>query len=103
MLGQGQRHRRVDAPGADLADDDEVIRVRVQGGTDVLVDGRVAVERGGVEVVDAKLYGAPQDGARRCRVQLLELHRAVPDPGDLVRSECDGAAGALRGHSSVPR
>ena len=79
----------VDAPRADLADDDEVVAgTGAERGPDAAVHLAVRVERRGVDVVDAELDGAAQqgDGVLGRRRLRLELHGAVADPGDLELS-----------------
>ncbi|CAM5428635.1 hypothetical protein SVIOM342S_04907 [Streptomyces violaceorubidus] len=60
-----------------------------------LVDEAVAVELGGVEVVDAEFHRAAHqcDRGAAVGVQTLQLHRAVPDPGDGAARERPRAAG----------
>lgn len=100
-LCEGQRDRCVHPACTDLAHDHEVVRVWVQGGADVRVDRGVPVERSGVEVVDSELDGAVEDRARCGGVDVFELHRAVPDPRDLVLPELDCAARSFGCHQAV--
>ncbi|MFK4547813.1 hypothetical protein RKD29_007409 [Streptomyces tendae] len=94
-LGEPQGKRTAGVGGrADLGHDHGVVRGTQRLAQD-LVDEAVAVELGGVEVVDAQLHRAAHqcDGGGAVGVQPLELHRAVPDPGDGAARERARAAG----------
>ena len=80
---------------AHFADDRDAVgrRQRIR---DESVHGPVAVELGGVDVVDAQLDRASQqrDGGIRVAVEARELHRAEADAGDGGAAEAPGAARA---------
>ena len=90
----GRRQGRVPssdvvAAAADLGDELEGLRVRVQRLADQLVDDVGTVVLRGVDVVDAELDGAAQDGAgtfgiawRSEHAGACELHRAEADAVD---------------------
>ena len=85
FLRSGDRNGPSDTAPAHLADDDQIVGVWRQSGSDSAVHFAVGVERRGVDVVHAEFDRPAQDrrglvGRRRLR---LELHRAIADAGDL--------------------
>jgi len=77
------------AAGADLGHQPQALGIGMEGVADQLVDDVGAVVLGGVDVVDAELDRAPEDGARRLGVARRaedagagELHRAEANPVD---------------------
>ena len=89
LLG-GEPRAVVVATCADLADQREVRRIRVQRFADQLVGDVRAVELGGVDVVDAEL-----DGALQHRDRLVVIARRPEDagPGQLHGAEADAMNG----------
>ncbi len=94
--------------------DDQLVGVRLQRRADQLVDraGGQEVEGRGVDVVDAELDGAAQqgDGAGAVPGPLVpghagQAHRAVPDPVDGAVAEAPGArrGGRCAAHVGVVR
>ena len=77
----------------DLADDDEVVGVGRQRLADPAVHLAGAVERCGVDVVDAEFDRAAQHGDRVVERRLEQLHGAVADAGDRVGADAGRAAG----------
>jgi hypothetical protein len=68
---------------ADFAHNDQVIGVRRQRLPDPPVHLPAGIERGGVDVIDAELDGAAQNGDRIVgRHAVAELHRSIADAGD---------------------
>src|SRR3954452_10559962 len=87
----GQPRAGVVAPGADLGDDPQSVRVGRERVADQLVDDVRAVVLGGVDVIDTQLNRPPQHGARGVGVARRpedagagELHRAEADAVDGV-------------------
>ena len=87
-LLRGQPRAGVVAPRADLADQREVGRIRVQRLADQFVGDVGAVELRGVDVVDAQLDCAPQHGERLVVVARRPEHAR---PGQLHGAEADAA------------
>lgn len=97
-LREAQRKGAIGVGGcSDLADHHDVL-LGADGLADHIVDESMAVELGGVDVVDPQLDGAAQQRHGRLAVarEAFELHRAEADAGD-------GAAGELPGSSGAPR
>ena len=96
------------APGADLGDDVQVVRVRGQRLADELVRDVRAVEVGGVDVGDAQLDDGAQHGDRRVVVLRRpedagpgELHGAVADAGEVEVADPVAGEGGGGGHGST--
>ena len=82
---------------ADLADQSQVGRIRVERLADEFVGHIRAVELRGVDVVDAEVDGPAQDGerfivvARRAEdARAGKLHGAVADATDMERAQREG-------------
>ena len=96
--------------GADLADEHQVVGVWVQGGVDELVGDVGSVVLRGVDVVDAELDRASEDGEREVSISRRpedagagELHGSEAEAGDLASAEEGRAAGSQgRRHRSSP-
>src|SRR5690606_39561433 len=90
--------------GTDLGDDQNVVQ-RAQRLADEAVDEAVAVEVGGVHVVDTEVERTAQqgDGRGTIVVQALQLHRAVSDARDGASGQQAGASGARSGGSGGGR
>ena len=97
QLRRGQRRQPgavLVTAGAHLGDELEVLRVGVQRLADEVVDDVGPVVLGGIDVVDAELDGAAQDGAGRVGVtgraedaRPGELHGPEADPADGLVAE----------------
>ena len=81
------------ASRADLADDDEVVGVGGQRRADPAVHLAGAVERRGVDVVDAEFDGATQHRGGVVGRRLEQLHGAVADAGNRGRADAADTAG----------
>ena len=97
------------ASGADLGDDDELVRIGMQRLSDQLVGDVRAVEVAGVDVVDAQGHRLAQHRQRRAVVLgraehawACQLHRAVAKAFDGPAAEPERAGTLGVGHLTSP-
>src|SRR5690606_10641636 len=104
----GQPFGLVVAPRADLGDDDEVVRVRMQGFANDAVGDVRAVEIAGVDVVDAARHRLAQHGygfgtvpGRTVDAGSGQLHGAVAEATDPAVAESEGSGFFDVGHGCL--